>query len=87
MEVTRSKLGWIPKTRLVDSNAESSVHARAAASIERPRTDLEQKAPTRWGVRRGDDVRYDESAVTARHFEARRGEAEEEGTRGDRRHG
>jgi len=32
------------------------------------------------------DVRY-ESAVTARHFEARRGEAEEEGTRGDRRHG
>jgi len=32
------------------------------------------------------DVRYTESAVTAHHFEARRGEAEEEGTR-DRRHG
>ena len=85
MEVTRSKLGRIPKMRLVDSNAESSVHARAAASIERPRTDLEQKAPTRWGVRRATSDTT-ESAVTTRHFEARRGEAEEEGTR-DRRHG
>jgi hypothetical protein len=86
MEVTRSKLGWIPKPRRVDSNAESwCTHARRRLSSDREQV-LEQKAPTRWGVRRGDDVRYDESAVTARHFEARRGEAEEEGTR-DRRHG
>ena len=85
MEVTRSKLGWIPKTRLVDSNAESSVHARAAASIERPRAGPRTKSADSLGGPTS-DVRYDESAVTTRHFEARRGEAEEEGTR-DRRHG
>ena len=85
MEVTRSKLGRIPKMRLVDSNAESSVHARAAASIERPRAGPRTKSADSLGGPTG-DVRYTESAVTARHFEARRGEAEEEGTR-DRRHG
>ena len=86
MEVTRSKLGWIPKPRRVDSNAESSVHARAAASIERPRTTSNKKrSADSLGGPTG-DVRYTESAVTTRHFEARRGEAEEEGTR-DRRHG
>jgi hypothetical protein len=86
MQVTRSKLGWIPKTRLVDSNAESSVHARAAASIERPRAGPRTKSADSLGGPTG-DVRYTESAAQpTRHFEARRGEAEEEGTR-DRRHG
>ena len=88
MEVTRSKLGWIPKTRLVDSNAESSVHARSAANVERPRTGSNKKRERRLvggsdGATTSDTT---ESAGTARHFEARRGEAEEEGTR-DRRHG
>ena len=86
MEVTRSKLGWIPKTRLVDSNAESSVHARAAASIERPRTGSNKKRRLVGGSDGATTSDTTESAGTARHFEARRGEAEEEGTR-DRRHG
>ena len=84
MEVTRSKLGWIPKTRLVDSNAESSVHARAAAYRAPANGTSNKKAPTRWGVRRATS---DTTSQQSQHFEARRGEAEEEGTRGDRRHG
>lgn len=84
MEVTRSKLGWIPKTRLVDSNAESSVHARGGV-CRTPANGPRTKSADSLGGPTG-DVRYDESAVTTRHFEARRGEAEEEGTR-DRRHG
>ena len=71
----------------VDSNAESSVHARAAAyRATAIRTSNKKRSADSLGGPTG-DVRYDESAVTARHFEARRGEAEEEGTRGDRRHG
>jgi len=86
MGVTRSKLGWIPKTRRVDSNAESSVHARAAASIERPRTTSNKKRRLVGGSDGEGDVRYDRVSSHTHHFEARRGEAEEEGTR-DRRHG
>ena len=87
MEVTRSKLGWIPKTRLVDSNAESSVHARGGVCrTPANRTSNKKRSADSLGGPTG-DVRYTESAAQpTRHFEARRGEAEEEGTR-DRRHG
>ena len=86
MEVTRSKLGRIPKMRLVDSNAESSVHSRGGVCrTPANRTSNKKRSADSLGGPTG-DVRYTESAVTARHFEARRGEAEEEGTR-DRRHG
>jgi len=86
MGVTRSKLGWIPKTRRVDSNAESSVHARGGVCrTPANRTSNKKRSADSLGGPTG-DVRYTESAVTTRHFEARRGEAEEEGTR-DRRHG